>query len=498
MDETDFFDEQIYDHMSMSLRRYVALKAQEHTVGPGWPMIVSLACQTLGGRAEIGRLPSVFFGTAAILAIFFLVYYVFQANLLNRAFWPASFAALLTAISIPQIEFSQRMYPYATIPFLTTLIVIFHLMIVRAFQSDKLSIEKFSILAFLYALISGFSIFIQMGFSIVIGGSFLVLLLLARRLLKLNRQDRVIIVGISALALLSIFLAWIGNAIHLPQSGYRPYLAPYYHQFDFGAIFFLLTRAYDVFTYHLNLFYNGALYWPRNLNPALLPLVGICIFGWIYATSGKLGQSAKHLSLLAIVYLILVAVLSLLRKYPFGGVRQTLLMAPFLISFTAMGFYTLIQSRKLKMIGVAVAAVYLVLWAVNLPHFYKERIIPFDSRELLTVWEQNGKLKVYTLSASKDYIRYRLHKYPEIKIENLPYPLSIDQPFLLVSPWWAIEDDLWLPRLQEQIKKSGSNVNLVMKRPAKYPAKPEYIQSLYFPPNGLWVYKISIDEKPGK
>lgn len=70
-DETDWFDEQIYGHESLSLRRYAALKAQEHTVGPGWPVIVSLVCRAFGGTAMVARIPSVFFGTATVLAIFF-------------------------------------------------------------------------------------------------------------------------------------------------------------------------------------------------------------------------------------------------------------------------------------------------------------------------------------------------------------------------------------------------------------------------------------------
>jgi hypothetical protein len=173
-------------------------------------------------------------------------------------------------------------------------------------------------------------------------------------------------------------------------------------------------------------------------------------------------------------------------------------MTPFLISFTAVGFWSLVRSPKAKSIGIGLAIAYLILWAINLPHFYRDRMIPFDSRELMAAWEQNGKLKVYTLAACKDSIRYRLRMYPEVKVENLPFPLLIDEPFLLVSPQWAIEDDIWLPRLQDQIKRSGYNINLVMKRAPKYPVKPEYIQSLYFPPNGLWVYKISMDEKPGR
>ena len=498
-DETDWFDEEVYGHKTLGILRYAALKAQEHSVDPGWPIIVRLACKALGGTAMVARMPSVLFGTAAILAIFFLVYCVLKPHLRNSAFVPACFAALLTAISIPQIEFSQRTYPFGTIPFLTTLIVMLHLEIVNLIQDDRLSIGKFSILAFLYALVAGFSIFLHMSFSVVLVSSFLVLLVLARRVIKLNGQNQVTYIGISALAVLSVFLAWIGNVIHLSpnQTGYRPYLASYYHQLDSGAIFFLLARAYDVMTYHLNLFYNDALYWPRQLNPVLLPLVGLCIFGWTYAFIGKFGRGAKHLSLLAVICLFLTAVLSLLKKYPFGGVRQTLFMTPFLFSFTAMGFYTLVRPSKLKPIGIVLAVAYIILWVVNLPNFYQERILPFESKELLATWEQCGKLKVYTLDNCKDSIKYRLHKHSKVEVQNLPLPsLPNDPPFLIVSTHWTIEDDLWRPQLKEEIKRSGYITTLIMKRVPKYPVQRDFMQSLYWPPNGLWVYKITTDEKP--
>jgi hypothetical protein len=207
---------------------------------------------------------------------------------------------------------------------------------------------------------------------------------------------------------------------------------------------------------------------------------------------------AKQLSLLGTISLVLIAILSLFKKYPFGGVRQTFFMTPFLFTFTAIGFYTLVRSVKIKPIAVIVGVAYIILWTINLPHFYQERVQPFDSRELLTVWEESGKRKIYTLGGCKDSIQYRLRQHSHVKIQNLPFPLHIDEPFLLVSLHWGIEEDLWLPRLQEEIKRSGYVATLVMKREPKYPVKAEYIQSLYWPPNGLWVYKIDMVGKPGR
>ena len=146
-------------------------------------------------------------------------------------------------------------------------------------------------------------------------------------------------------------------------------------------------------TYNLNLFYNKALYWPRHLNPAVLPLVCLCTLGWAFASVGKFGRKSMQLSLIAAFCLAVTGLLSLVQKYPFGGVRQTLFMAPFFFVFTAYGFYMLVNSRIGKMFGAALAGTYMVLWIYNLPLFYKERTVPFNSTELVEIWEQNGRLK---------------------------------------------------------------------------------------------------------
>jgi hypothetical protein len=492
MDETDWFDHNLYDHMPQSLRKFVALKAQEHTAGPLHILIIALACKLFGGLPMVARMPSVLFGTAAILAIFVLVYRVCRGSLRTRAFVPAIFAAYLTAISITQLEFSQRTFPYGTLTLLTALLVLLHLELVAVFQDENLPLDRFSILAFLYALVAGFAVYIHLSFTLVLFASFLILLFLARRIFSQDRTTRLLVLSISALTVSAIFLAWAGNVIHQTQSPYRSYLASYYHPLDADAIIFLFARAYDLFTYNLTLFYNDALYWPRQLNPAVLPLVVVCILGWVFSGIGKVNRSAKHLSVLALSCLLVTACLSLIQKYPFGGVRQTLFMAPFLFTFVAIGFYVLFSSRLGKATAIAVGVAYLGLWAINLPMFYSDRVTPFTSEELRGVWEQAGGPTIYTFGGGHEFLSYTLHEYPDIDIDPLPYPEVPDNPpYLLISTWWSIEEFLWDPDLHNRIQESGYEAELLMIRPPKYPIDPIYIQSLYFPPNGLWVYRIS-------
>ena len=491
-DETDNFDEQIFKHMSVSLRRYAAAEAQELTLGPAWSLIIAVTCKIFGGVVKVGRMPSVFLGTLAILAVFYLVYSLVKSDEDKKCFAPAFFAAVLTAISIIQIEFSQRIIPYVAVPSLSATIIVTHLKIIKVIRNEILQIKKLILWCILYTIICGFAVYLHLSLTMILVPSVILLVLEYYRFSNKDKEKKIVVFGFLVLSFIAIFLAWIGNAIHT-QSGYRFYLAPYYHQINFDAVPFLLSRAYDLLTYNLNLFYNGSLYWPRELNPILLPLVIICILGWFLSTIGKFGNMAKHLSFFAIISLLITALLSLLMKYPFGGVRQNLFMSPFILSFTALGFWFLFRTGLGKIVTGVLVITYLILWSINLPHFYKERSFPYTAQELVNVWKENGKLDFYADGGGRDTIRYLLREYPDIKIEHIDFDNDTlpEAPFFFISPHWSIDDSLWLPHLRETFEKSGYLSEKIIIREATYPVHPDYRQSLYYPANGLWLYKIT-------
>jgi hypothetical protein len=492
-DETDNFDEQIYEHMSTSLRRYAATEAQELTLGPAWPIIIAATCKVFGGVVKVGRMPSVFWGSITILAIFYLVYSLVQSDDDKWFFIPALCAAFLTTISIVQMEFSQRIIPYVAVPPLATAIIIAHLKIIHIIQKKILLIRELFLWSILYTLICGFSVYLHMSLTLILIPSFLLLVSSSFRLSNLDKEKRVVVFGVLLLSFLAVFLAWIGNAIHT-QSGYRFYLAPYYHPIDLGAIPFILSRGYDLLTYNLNLFYNGELYWPRELNPVLLPLIIICIIGWYYSTIGRFGRKARHLSFFGMISLVITALLSLLMKYPFGGVRQTLFMSPFIFSFTGLGFWILTRSRLGKAIAFFLVVTYIVLWSINIPHFYRERILPYTKQDILNAWEQNGKLTFYGDGGCHVNIRYLMRLYPDVKIKDFAFKngkTSGPPPLFYISAHWPIDKSLWMPGLRDDLEKSGYQIELIIAREATYPVHPDYRQCLYFPANGLWLYKIT-------
>jgi hypothetical protein len=196
------------------------------------------------------------------------------------------------------------------------------------------------------------------------------------------------------------------------------------------------------------------------------------------------------------ISLLITALLSLLMKYPFGGVRQTLFMSPFIFAFTGLGFWILIRSRLGKAVAGVLIVTYFALWCFNLPHFYEERIFPYTTQDLVNVWEKNGKLGFYGDGGCTDTIKYMLRKYPDIEIESLHSESDVlpKPPFLLISPHWPVESSLWRSTLKEDFEKLGYHTELIIVREAAYPMHPKYRQSIYSPANGLWLYKITKEE----
>ena len=140
-------------------------------------------------------------------------------------------------------------------------------------------------------------------------------------------------------------------------------------------------------------------------------------------------------------------------------------------------------------------AAYLIFWMVNLPEFYRHRIVPYTSQEIVGTWEQNGKLTLYVYDGSKRTLDYVLREYPEI---NIAWLLSEDgkfalpePPFFLVAAQWPLENSLWYPELKSEVETAGYIAKLIMVRDAAYPVHRDYIQSLYFPANGLWIYLVT-------
>jgi len=271
-----------------------------------------------------------------------------------------------------------------------------------------------------------------------------------------------------------------------PKFGFRPYLTQYYEPLSFRSIPKLLGHAYDLGTYHLNLFYNPSLYWPERLNVVLLPLVLISILGWSAAALGKFGLGPRRLAMLGLAMMATTAVLSLVKLFPFGGVRQSLFLNPFFVVFTALGFYSLRFHKITRFAGTLGATAYLLLWGINLPRFYQERLPLYTAEDLVSSWTENGKLPVYARECERE-IRYELLAHPEIRVYSLPKVST--PPYLLITTHHWIGDNTWFSGFPEYLERSGYKATIVKQAQGLH--LDSRSQSLYFPANGLWIYKVT-------
>jgi hypothetical protein len=271
-----------------------------------------------------------------------------------------------------------------------------------------------------------------------------------------------------------------------PRFGYRPYLAEYYLPLSIQSIPKLLVHAYGLCTYHLNLFYNPSLYWPNRLNIVLLPLVVLLVLGWCLMALGKFGFLARHFAWLGLASIAASLVLSFARIFPFGGVRQLLFLNPFMLIFTAIGFYALRDHKATRALGIAAACGYVVLWTLNLPRFYSEREPVYRAEEIVDTWKENGELPVYARECERE-LRYVLRQHPEIRVSSLSQ--NVAAPYLLISTHNWIGDSSWYSGYPELLQKLGYKATILRQAQAKYLDSPP--QSIYFPPNGLWIYKVT-------
>jgi hypothetical protein len=182
------------------------------------------------------------------------------------------------------------------------------------------------------------------------------------------------------------------------------------------------------------------------------------------------------------------AVLSMVKIFPFGGVRQSLFLSPFFFTFAALGFYALRARLATRIAGIGLACGYMTLWAVNLPAFYQQRQVMYTPQDLVSAWQENGRLPVYARECERE-LRYELRQHPEIQVASLPEDSK--PPYLLVGTHNWIGDGRWYGDFPKYLKKSGYRADLIKEAPSWHLDARWHSQSLYFPPNGFWVYKVT-------
>src|SRR5262249_49842219 len=127
-------------------------------------------------------------------------------------------------------------------------------------------------------------------------------------------------------------------------------------------------------------------------------------------------------------------------------------------------------------------------WGANLPSFYERRQVRYTPEELISAWKLSGRLPVYVRECERE-LRYELRDHPEIQIATLP--ADVKPPYLLIGTHNWIGVVRCFCCFPEYLQKTNHHAYLIKEAPAWHPEVRWHSQSLYFPPNGLWVYKVT-------
>jgi hypothetical protein len=485
LDETDFFNPHVWGPHPQSLLDFAEGTKDSTTNTMGWPGIIWINCRLFAATLAVARAGAAVAGTAAVVLVFVLVYRLFSGTLEVVRFVPAMLAAALTAIAIPQIEFSQRTYPYGAITLASTALLLAHLEVFRSLTAG-VSCQLPRLMTYYaltyYTSAGVFALFIHPSLVLLVGASAAFLAVQALRVRN---------IGFFKAALVAAPILCVAALLNAknPRLGHRVYLPEYYQRRSFQAIANIAGLSYDLLAYNLNLFYNSSLYWPRAINWALMPLVLLCASGWVLAIAGKFGAQARQLAQLGLAVIVMLALLSTVGIFPFGGVRQTLLLSPFLFAFTGLAAWFLCRQPAARVIVGLAGTAYLAAWAFNLPRFYEERVAVFGADDIVRAWHQNGELPVYTRGSEWE-LQYVMRNHPEIEVRTLaPFPKA---PYLLVATHWPpLENQTFYFGYSQSLAKDGYHAALVMSKPAFHLDSLTYRASLYYPPNSFWVYKIT-------
>ncbi len=306
---------------------------------------------------------------------------------------------------------------------------------------------------------------------------------------------------------------------------YRHYYSAYYPVKCFqlggvraitGWLGYLLTRTYDLFNYHVSLVFDKRLYQPLEWNwislPFILAATGAVILYFLSERDRPRGILAALLGILSAYILG-----NVLRLVPYGGLRNTLFIAPVIwLTYGAIveQYQKSVKHHWLRgLSGIILIFLALLPFLYSLPQFYSDRVSNIDLNILEKLIKQYRPDTLIMAEATYDPFRMILQRYPEFKTQVLDrygvnltsffefdnsrweqYPLPIpgdkvlaldfylssngrnegtgitnDHPNLttLSGPDWIIEPVLEMP---------GPNIKI------------RQHQSIYYPPNSVYIY----------
>ncbi len=309
------------------------------------------------------------------------------------------------------------------------------------------------------------------------------------------------------------------------SAGHLGYYTHYYPVLNFSAGFFpgiesavwyWLTRTYDLFNYHLALVFNTAVYRPLNWNWIMLPFI-LAGIGAVFIRIRK-GQDKERGIIAVLIGVLGVFTLgNFLYLLPYGGLRNTLLLAP--IIWLAYG-EAVFQWGRLnwkrwsgKLIVWLLVIIPIAPYLISLPGFYRDRIARLDLGRLEKIIKEYRPDTLIMAEATYDPFRMILQRHPDFKSSVLDhynvkltsffelgeerwgkYPLPVSGKKVLALDFYlphngrGVGDGIFMyhPTLTD-LSGPDWNFTTLWEEPGRNVDIREH-QSIYYPPNSVYLY----------
>ena len=281
-------------------------------------------------------------------------------------------------------------------------------------------------------------------------------------------------------------------------------------------VWYWLTRTYDLLNYHLALVFNTEVYRPLNWNWIMLPFV-LAGIGAIFIRIRK-GQDKERGIIAVLIGVLGVFTLgNFLYLLPYGGLRNTLLLAPiiWLAYGEAVSQWVKVDWKKRSGMLIVWALVIIPVcpFLISLPAFYRDRVARLDIGQLEEIIKENRPDTLIMAEATYDPFRMILQRHPEFQTEVLDrYGVKLTSFFELGEENWGkypilvpgekvLALDFYLPYNGRDIgfgiyayhpslyELSGPDwdVEVILEEPGKNVEMEEH-QSIYYPPNSVYLY----------
>lgn len=461
------------------------------TTGPFFPTLILKMINTLVGPHLVAlRLPALIVGLLSFLMLY---------RVLSRLFVSTGARLLplfLFAFSVPSIIYSQSIQPsiYYFLASVVQLDVFISLVTdLKPYTPTAKIFRKLQVFALVSTLLFFVNFMSGLTYGILVVCYVLMIGIKSRKPRKLAVTTLNAVIVTLPLLILALLRARSGEVS-------RPYFEGVYYLDTLEALARVPQLTYDLLAYHFNFAYDPGWYVPRGENVLALPFVLLILAG------AACFFTRRRWTLIPFAFAIIIILsAAALKLMPFGGLRHSLTLAPFLYVATGYGieaFQKAAQHRSIKRLApglTALLAVFAMLtFALSGVHLYADRKATLDTTTLqrlaaeVQVQRIVGYCETYLILGvmEKDFGAIELGQI----CDDQP-PDSIPTSYLLVDyrrtfnpdPSWPLL--VWNPALPRE-QFTERHITSLIEDVGPLDPHTMGVQSIYYPMNGFFVYLV--------